>query len=305
MPGTIVATKELARTFENEVGSAGGVAKRRWVCMLSDDTLINSNGPPDMATILTATAGTSWGAYHPVHTLLRLRKVSVTERFEDNPYALEVTGEYGLVTADELLTPTARAARWSFESKPGQVPALFYYDGTSQLPLTNSAYDYFPGLVTEESLVQIKVQKNFAAYPSLWLGLQNYVNNATYLGCPIDTVKVVGVDVQYETEEFGNALVNYWAATATLAYRQSSHRLLVPDIGFNFLDGGQKRRAMVFDFQNAEWVASPNPVGLNNSGAQTGGAPAIRSAPANETGLRVNPRGDFATAFGTPPAPPP
>ena len=301
MPGTIVATKELARTFENEVGSTGGTAKRRWVCMLSDDTL-TAGGPPDIATILSATTGGgSWGAYHPVHTLMRLRKIAVNERFEDNPYAIEVIGEYGLVTDDELLTPTARASRWSFESKPGQVPALSYYDGSTQRPLTNSAYDYFPGLVTDESLVQIKVQKNWAAVPSSWLGLQNFVNNATFLGCAIDTVKVIGVDVQYVTEEFNNTLQNYYAATATLAYRQSSHRLLVPDIGFNFIDGTEKRRAMVFDFQNAEWVASPNPVGLDNNGGQTLGAPAIRSMPAGEIGLRVNPRGDFATAFGTPP----
>jgi hypothetical protein len=301
MPGTIVATKELARTFENEVGSTGGTAKRRWVCMLSDDTL-TAGGPPDVATILSATTGGgSWGAYHPVHTLMRLRKIAVNERFEDNPYAIEVIGEYGLVTDEELLTPTARASRWSFESKPGQVPALSYYDGSTQRPLTNSAFDYFPGLVTDESLVQIKVQKNWAAVPSSWLGLQNFVNNATYLGCAIDTVKVIGVDVQYVTEEFNNTLQNYYAATATLAYRQSSHRLLVPDIGFNFIDGTEKRRAMVFDFQNAEWVASPNPVGLDNNGGQTLGAPAIRSMPAGEIGLRVNPRGDFATAFGTPP----
>jgi hypothetical protein len=300
MPGTIVATKELARTFENEVGSNGGTARRRWVCMLSDDTLTNG-GPPDITTIMTATTGTAWGTYHPIHTLLRFRKVTVNERFEDNPYAIEVTAEYGLVTADELLTPTARASRWSFESKPGQVPALSYYDGSAQRPLTNSAYDYFPGLTTDESLVQIKVEKNWAAVPSSWLGLQNFVNDATYLGCPIDTVKVVGIDVQYVTEEFNNTIVNYYAATATLAYRQSSHRLLVPDVGFNFISGGQKRRAMVFDFQNAEWVASPNPVGLDNFGAQSLGAPEIRSMPAGEIGLRVNPRGDFGTAFGTPP----
>jgi hypothetical protein len=292
MPGTIVATKELARTFENEVGSTGGVAKRRWVCMLSDDTLTNG-GPPDITTILTATAGTAWGAYHPVHTLLRLRKVSVNERYDDNPYALEVTGEYGLVTADDLLAPTSRASVWSFESRPGQVPALFYYDGSTQYPLTNSAYDYFPGLTTDESLVQIKVQKNFAAAPSTWLGLQNYVNSSEFLGCAPDTVKVAGVDVQYVTEEFNNTLQRYYATTATLAYRQSGHNLLLPDVGFNFIAGGEKRRAMVFDFQNSEWVPSPNPVGLDGSGGQTLGTPAILTR-------RVNPRGNFAT-FGTPP----
>jgi hypothetical protein len=292
MPGTIVATKELARVFENEVGSTGGVARRRWVCMLSDDTL-TAGGPPDITTIMTATAGNSFGAYHPIHTTLRLRKVSVNERYDDNPYALEVTGEYGLVTADDLLAPTSRESVWSFESRPGQVPALFYYDESTQRPLTNSAYDYFPGLTTDESLVQIKVQKNFAAAPSTWLGLQNYVNSSEFLGCAPDTVKVAGVDVQYVTEEFNNTMQRYYATTATLAYRQSGHNLLLPDVGFNFIDGGQKRRAMVFDFQNSEWVPSPNPVGLDGSGGQTLGTPAILTR-------RVNPRGNFAT-FGTPP----
>ena len=291
MPGTIVSTKELARTFESEV-KKGGVAKRRWVCMLSDDTL-TGGGPPGITTILNATAGGTWGAAHPVHTALGLRKLAVNERFEDNPYAIEVVGEYGMLTANDVLSPIYRASVWSFESKPGQVPALFYYDGSTQYPLTNSAYDYFPGLTTDESLVQIKVQQNFASVPYSWLSLQNYVNNATYLGCPMDTVKVVGVDVQYAAEDFNNTLVQFYAATATLAYRQSSHNLLLPDVGYNFISGGEKRRAMVFDFQNAEWVASPNPVGLDGSGGQTRGAPAILTR-------RVNPRGNFTATFGTP-----
>ena len=297
MPGTIVSTRELARTFENEIGSTGGVAKRRWVCMLSDDTL-TAGGPPDITTIMTATAGTAWGAFHPVHTLLRLRKVSVNERWEDNPYALEVTGEYGLVTDDELLTPTARAAVWSFESQPGEIPALAYYDANSSFPpdkpLTNSAFDFFPGLTTEESMVRIKVQKNFASVPSLWLAAQNHVNSGAFLGCGIDTVKVAAVEAVYTTEEWNNTTVSYYASTASLIYRQSSHNLLIPDVGFNFIDGGQKRRGMVFDFQNSEWVPSPNPIALNGSGMQNlTGNPAILTR-------RVNPRTNFTTLFGSP-----
>jgi hypothetical protein len=295
MPGTIVATRELARVFENEVGSTGGTAKRRWVCMLSDDTL-TAGGPPGITDIMTATAGNSFGASHPVHTRLRLRKLSVNERFDDNPYALEVTGEYGVVTDDELLTPVSRPPKWSFESRPGSVPALAYYNSNTtwppDAPLTNSAYDYFPGLTTEESLVQIKVTKNFADYPSAWLALQNHVNSSSFLGCGQDTVKVVGIDAQSVTEEFSNSLITYYATTATLAFRQSGHNLLLPDVGFNFIDGGQKRRAMVFDFQNGEWIASPNPVGLDGFGEQTLGAPEILTR-------RVNPRADFTT-FGTP-----
>lgn len=293
MPGTIVSTVELARTFENEV-RVGGVAKRRWACNLSDDTL-TAGGPPSAIDILVATAGGSWGAYHPVHTQLRLRKVTVNERFEDDPYKIEVIGEYGLITNDEFLTPTARAAVWSFESQPGQVPALFYYDGSTQRPLTNSAFDYFPGLTTDESMVRIKVQKNFSSVPSSWLAVQNFVNSGSFLGCAADTVKVTAVEVQYVVEEFNNALVPFYSATASMLYRQSSHNLLLPDVGYNFIDGGQKRRGMVFDFQNSEWVPSPNPIALNGSGGQNlTGNPAILTR-------RVNPRANLASLFGSPP----
>lgn len=298
MPGTIVSTSELARTFENEIGATGGTARRRWVCNLSDDTL-TSGGPPAYSAILSATAGSNFGAFHPVHTSLRLRKITINERFEDDPYKIEVVGEYGLVTNDELLTPTARASVWSFESQPGEVPALFYYDANASFPpdkaLTNSAFDFFPGLTTDESMVRIKIQKNFPAYPSAWLAAQNHVNDGAFLGCAQDTVKVASVEATYTIEEFNNFQVSFYASTANLVFRQSSHNLLLPDVGFNFIDGGQKRRGMVFDFQNGEWVPSPNPIALNGSGMQNlTGEPAILTR-------RVNPRTNFSSLFGSPP----
>lgn len=293
MPSTIVSVVELARTFENEV-RVGGVAKRRWACNLSDDTL-TAGGPPSAIDILVATAGGSWGAYHPVHTQLRLRKVTVNERFEDDPYKIEVIGEYGLLKADDLQSPTARAAVWSFESQPGEVPALFYYDGANQLPLTNSAYDFFPGLTTDESMVRIKIQKNFSSVPFAWIGAQNYVNSDAFLGCSANTVKVTGVDSQYTIEEYNNSLVTFYATTANLLFRQSSHNLLIPDVGFNFIADGQKRRGMVFDFQNGEWVPSANPVALDGNGGQNlTGNPAILNR-------RVNPQTAFSSLFGSPP----
>lgn len=293
MPGTIVATRELARTFENEIGSTGGTARRRWVCSLSDNTL-TAGGPPDIATILTATAGASWGAYHPVHTQLRLRKLSVNERFEDDPYKLEVIGEYGLITADEILEPQFRASQWAFESQPGQIPALWYYQGDLLYPLTNSAGDFFPGLVTDESLIRIKVQRNFTSVPYGWLAVQNHINSDTYLGCGPNTIKVVAVDVVRNAEEWNSTYQEYYTATATMQYRQSSHLLYLPDVGFNFIRDGQKRRGMVFDFQNSEWVPSANPIALNGFGAQVpDGQPALLSR-------RVNPRANLGAVFGTP-----
>jgi hypothetical protein len=50
---------------------------------------------------------------------------------------------------------------------------------------------------------------------------------------------------------------------------------------------------MVFDFENAEWIATSNPVGLDGNGAQTFGAPAILNR-------RVFPQSDLAALFGSP-----
>jgi len=297
MPGTVVSVRELARTFENEIGSAGGTARRRWVCNLSDDTLTNG-GPPSATAILEAINGGPlgagpWGAYHPVHTALRLRKITINERVEDDPYKVEVIGEYGLITSDEMLAPVSRAAKWGFESQAGQVPALFYYSGNLLYPLTNSAGDFFPGLVTDESMVRIKVQQNFATVPYGWLSAQNFVNNATYLGCAAHTIKVASVEVVRAAEEFNNSYIEYYTATASLLYRQSSHNLLLPDVGFNFIVDGERRRGMVFDFQNGEWIPSANPVALNGAGGQTFGQPAILLR-------RVNPEANLQAIFGTP-----
>jgi len=296
MPGTIVSSRELGRTFEREIDGQP-IARRRWAVNLSDNTLANNGPPGTQALIEECIPGswTSWNQAHPDLSFLKLRKVTLNERFEDDPYKVEVIAEYGFLTSNDLLHPTSRIAVWSMSGSPGEVPALFYYDGTTQRPLTNTAGDYFPGLVTQETLVQIKIQKNFASLPSSWLAVQNHVNSGSWLGCGPDTIKVAAVDTQYTISEWSGQEVVYWESTATLEYRQSSHNLLLPDVGWNYIFGGQVRRAMVFDFQNNEWVASANPVGLNGvNGGLSLGAPGILNR-------RVNPRADLAGIFGNPP----
>lgn len=292
----VVSTKELARTYEREI-TRPMIAKRRWVCVLPDDTTAGTN--TTFNEIVTACLGsTNWGLAHPDLTAWKLRKIYLNEGYDGSPYHVEFIAEYGTVRDEEVLSPTLRPAVWSFEGSTGEFPALRYFDGTGNgttYPLTNSAYDFFPGLMTTESVVLMKVTKNFAAFPSGWYGANNSVNDATYFGCAAHTIRAAGIDTTYEYEEFGGSVVKFWKATATLAYRQSGHNLLLPDVGFNFIDGGQKRRAMVFDFDNNEWVPSPNPVGLNGTGGlnMTGHATVLTR--------RVNPEADFQAVFGTPP----
>lgn len=291
----IVSTKELPRTFEREI-TRSAVLKRRWVCVLDDST--TNNAPVGFGDILTATGLSNWGVAHPDLTAWKFRKIAINEGYEGSPYHVEVVAEYGTVRDEEVLSPTSRPSVWSVEGDRAEVPALFYYDGSgnaTKYPLTNSAYDYFPGLTTEEAVARITVKKNFATFPTSWMAAMNSVNSDLYFGMPIHTAKVANVSTSYAYEEFGGTIIKYWDTTATIAFRQSGHTLLLPDVGYNFISGGEKRRAMVFDFQNSEWVPSPNPIGLNGSGAPSPtGNPAILPR-------RVNPETSFATLFGTPP----
>lgn len=291
---SIISSKELFRKGIYEVGKSR-LLYREWVCVLSDDAISS----PIVETAVADAVPIEIGAFHPTYGDYRCRKITITEGHEGSPYHLHVAAEYGVVLENELLAPTSRAAVWEFDASPGEVPALYYYHGSGNAtmrPLTNSANDYFPGLVTTETLISIKVSKNFAVLPSAWINAQNCVNDSIYLGCPEHSIVVNRVTITQSDEDAGG-VVKYWQATAELQYRQSGHNLQLPDIGFNFLASGQKRRCMVFDFQNTEWIPSPNPVGLDGNGNQTGGIPAILNR-------RVKPEANFDSLFGSPPTTP-
>ena len=290
----VTNAKELTRTFENELGKVPK-AVRRWVCVLSDQTL--SGSPVITTEILNATTGQAWGVPHPDNSACKLRRVEITEGYEGSPYHVLVTAEFSIVRDEELVAPADRPAVWSFEGQGIEVPALYYYSGGgngTMYPLTNSAGDYFPNLTTSEFAIRARVTKNFTALPSAQLQATNSVNSDGYLGGGPHTWKCAGVAINYVYEEWSGVVIKYWQAVSELMYRYTGWDLQLPDVGWNFIDGGQRRRAMVFDFNNGDWVASATPVGLNGSGGMTLGAPAILVR-------RVAPELAFTPLFGEPP----
>lgn len=296
----VASSNELARTFENELAGSPK-AVRTWAVTLTDDTLQNS--PTSHAAVISHLSLNNYGSSHPdiANAYVGLRKVTVAERFSDSPYHVLVTAEYGVISANELLAPASRTAEWSFSSKPSQVPALYYWDGSTRRALTNSAFDIYEGLTTEELIVTAKIVRNYSDFdatggPLDLIAATNKINSGNYLGqSNVHCWKVAGVATEYVTEIYNNVSYQYWRTTSELHFRQSTWNLFLPDVGWNFIAGGQKRRAMVFDFQNGEWVASPNPVGLDGSGGMNFTAtPFI-----NER--RVHEEANFTALFGVPP----
>lgn len=289
---SVISYRELGRTIEGAIGEST-VAKRRFVVILDDNATVTPTANLD---VVAAVGGGLWGAAHPEFSFLKLRKVVMNETFGDNPYHVEVILEYAVLTQNQALAPLDRVPDWKFEVVSGeQVPALFYYDGSTQRPLTNSANDYFEGLTVEESLTRATITQNYQSRPDGLIGSFGYLNSDAFAGAAIHHCKHEGSKIERVEELWGNVVVAYWKAESQILFRPTGWNLQLPDVGFNYLSGGQKRRAMVFDFENGEFVPSAGPVGLNGSGAQTGSYPAILER-------RVLPETSFSSLFGSPPS---
>ena len=284
---------ELARSGDFRFGESPTL-ERRFVCT------VDNPGTTTFAQCALA-IGVDIGTRHPEYTEVPCTSADVIEQYEGSRYHIEVVYRYEI--NEEILEnvdPLLRKDSWQFETQGVAVPAFRYYDvagnNSSTKPLTNSAYDYFEGLTVDEAQTRVVITGNRQNFPSnLAIALTNTVNLSSWLGGPANTWKCQGIVGELRRELVGTRMVKYWQFQTTLMYRQSGWDLQLPDMGFNYLAGGQKRRVMTFDFENSEWIPSPVPMGLDGIGNQTFGAPAILAR-------RVYRQVEFNTYFGNPPA---
>lgn len=285
--------RELPRRGSHLIG-ASPEYERRFVVTL--------NTPDTNSALLVAAVGVPHGSPHPEYTFARCREVEVNEAYEGNRYWAEVIARYAIPEAELLsidLLPWLRPAVWKFVTQGVAVPALTYYDddnGGAVTPLTNSAADYYEGLTVDEAQQKITITVNKQQFPSaIAAAVTNCVNDSAYLGFATDCVKVQGISGEQVSEDVGGQEIRYWKITAELLGRQSGWNLLLPDVGFNYIDGGEKKRADV-EGPDGEMVASANPIALNGSGGkQTGDTlPAILTR-------RVYKRITMSDYFGNPP----
>jgi len=246
---------------------------------------------PVSVRLVTAACGVSVGSPHPdfsgsfcyaISTQESLAESSDTEPGEGAATAIvvEVVAKYRPESepnpSGAAALPWQRPDVWRFQTQGVAVPALFYYDGQTQKPLTNSAGDYFEGLTVDEAQQKVTITANRLAFPSaLAAAITNCVNSAPFLGFGADCVKVQGISGEIVSEEVNENTYYFWKITTELLCRQTGWNLLLPDVGFNFIEGGQKKRADVL-FEG-EPIPSANPIALNGSGGKVaaGGFPAL------------------------------
>lgn len=288
----------LPRTFSHKFGESP-TAERKFVVTVTQ--------PVGHQELLDA-VGIKHGASHPEFFYLLCTEGSVTE--PDRQHA-EITYRYEVPqvgSQDNQPNPLARKDVWSFSTGGAAVPALVYYHGSgnnTRRSLTNSAGDFFEGAMTEEAELRASISGNRAAFP---LGdaaaVTNTVNGSSFLGGAIHTWKCAGISGQQQVEVVNGAEIKYWSVTAELIYRQSGWNLLLPNVGWNYIEGGEKRRAWGWSDPGAggtrEQIASSNPMPLNETGGLVVSSPG-ESNPPIILNRRVHRESDFATYFGTPP----
>jgi hypothetical protein len=283
--------RELARVNVQRIGEPPNY-QRRFIATLND--------PNTNANVIVAAIGCVFGAPHPEWPVLKCVDLELNEAYEGNRYWVEVVAQYRLpeATRSDLafpdLLPWLRPDVWRFQTQGVAVPALYYYDGSTQKPLVNSANDYFEGLTVDEAQQKITIQANRQAFPSaLAAAVTNTVNDSAYLGFAADCVKVQGISAEPASELINGQEVKYWKITSELLARQTGWNLLLPDVGFNYLDGGVKKRATVKG-PDSEDLPSSNPIALDGNGALASGLPAILTR-------RVYRQVSMSQWFGTPP----
>jgi hypothetical protein len=285
----------LPRTFSHKFGEAP-TAERKFSATV--------DGATPTQEVLNA-IGIFHGSVHPEYTYLRCLNGSFTE---PDRYHVEATYSYELpaVGSQELdPNPLARPDVWSFSTGGAQVPALTYYHGSGNgdvRPLVNAAHDFFEGLTTLEAEVRATIAWNRAAFPAdIAAAVTNAINSSPYLWGGTHTWQCAGISASKQYEIVNDIEISYWSGTTELVYRASGWNLLLPHVGFNCLDGSDKRPCRIKDIESGEYAAASTPQPLNTGGAQKY-PPGTSQGPPDILTRRVFREVSFQPYFGTPPA---
>lgn len=287
----IIGYREIIpRTASHRFGE-GPTAERKYAVTVDE--------PMATQTIVNA-IGIFHGAVHPEFDYLRMLDLSVTETDRQH---VEVTYRYEVPKQENLEThPLARQDVWSFSTSGATSPMLYYYHGSGNddvRPLVNAANDFIDGLTALAPEVKASISGNRASFPLATVAeVTNAINSSPYLGGAAYTWQCAGISGQQATEVVNGIEIRYWQITVELMYRKHGFIEKIPHIGMNFIDGGKKRRAWVWNDSGDEKIFATVPQPLDESGGLK--FPGADGQP-DQLLRRPYPAIEFAGYFGTPP----
>lgn len=233
------------------------------------------------------------------------RAFTVSRDYKDgNRWVHVVTWRYEVPQQANLQpNPLARDDVWKWSTGGVQIPALTYYDETSDAlrALVNAAGDYYEGLTEDEPTLTASISGNRATYDyALATSITGALNDAAYLGGDKYTWKVDGIAAEQAVEIVNEVEVRFWRVEAAITFKPSGWPLRLPNIGWNYVSSGQKKRVYVIDPDTGEKVPATNPQALDSGGGLVLSSPGESNPPLLLT-RRTKRRINFQQFFGLPP----
>ena len=215
------------------------------------------------------------GDPHPEYPYLSMTDASLVE---SDPFHVEITFKYEVLKAEEFEpNPLLRPDVWTFSTGGATVPAVAYYDEADNLaPLVNAAGDFIENATTEEAELRASISGNRPTFPlAVAAFVTNAVNDSVYLGCPQYTWKCAGMSAQQAVEVVNDVEQRYYQITVELIYRASGWPLVLPDVGFNFLSNGVRKRCYTFVEDERIPTANAVPLAINGEMLPPGAQPRL------------------------------
>lgn len=272
--------------------------------------IVTVDEPTPQQDIL-AQIGYSLGTAHPEFSFLQCSGIELTET---DKFHVEASLAFSVPTeggAEAGSVPWAQPDVWTFSTGTGQEACTTHFPVDAPNvnanfitePLTNKANDAYEGLVKAVPELRATITGFRQLFPAgLATTLTGAVNSLPYAGGDPRTWQCAGISGTPERTTVGAELVEYWQITVELIYRQSTHNLLLPNAGLNYLENGvagKKRRCWIVD-ESGDKVPSAGPLALSDNGdlKQIGAGP----YPPDILTFRIYPEQNFSQYFGNPPA---
>lgn len=268
--------------------------------------IVTVDEPTPQQDIINA-VGYELGTAHPEFPFLECSGIEVTET---DRFHAEVSLSFfvrPVESGEPGQLPFALPDVWTFSTGSGQAACTTHFptakNNVLTAPLTNKANDAYEGITKAEPELRATISGYRQLFPAIdATRLTGAINDDTFAGGDKHTWQCAGISGTPEREVIGGQMVEFWSITVELIYRLSTHNLLLPNAGLNYLENGvagKKRRCWVVT-EDGDKVASAGPMALADNGdlKQIGAGP----YPPDILTFRIYPEENFSIWFGNPPA---